>query len=422
MTITDNQRRVALFLLFLVSLFNYGDRFLLSVLVPPIKKDFALTDAEVGFMTGIGFTFFYALMGVPIAALADRGSRKKVIGWALGAWSVMCALCGLVQNYVQLLVARVLLGVGEAGASPPSHALLSDLYPPEKRATALGIYTLGAPVGLFLGFWVGGVMADAYGWRAVLIAFGIPGVLTAVAIFAFLPEPARAKADGESVAAKIGHSLRELAQLAKVPTYWHAIMASATYSFGWAAVLTWAPTHFVRAFDMPMSEAGPRLALVMGVSQLIALVGAGLIVDRLSRLDRRWYMWFGGGIVVLSAPFYAAVFLSADVGAAQILLFIAFLLANAHTACALTVVQFVAGPKRRAVASAGYLMLVNILSSIGPFLAGILSDAWAAELGVGSLGRALLWISVIFSLWCGVHGWLGARTLRADFDAAERST
>lgn len=420
MTITDNQRRVALILLFLVSLFNYGDRFLLSVLVPSIKKDFGLSDAEVGFMTGIGFTFFYALMGVPIAALADRGSRRRVIGWALATWSVLCAACGLVQNFVQLLVARVLLGVGEAGASPPSHALLADLYPPDRRATALGIYTLGAPVGLFLGFWVGGVMADAYGWRMALVAFGIPGVLTAVAIFAFLPEPLGQHNDGSSVVSKVGHALRELAALAKVPTYVHVIMASATYSFGWAAVLNWAPAHFVRAFDMPVSVAGPRLAMVMGVSQLIALVAAGLIVDRLSRFDRRWYMWFGGGIVVLSAPFYAAVFLSKEAGVAQVLLFIAFLLANAHTACALTVVQFVAGPKRRAVAAAGYLMLVNILSSFGPFVAGLLSDAWAADLGTGSLGRALLWLSVIFSVWCGIHGWLGARTLRADFNAAER--
>ncbi|MBM3514674.1 MAG: MFS transporter [Alphaproteobacteria bacterium] len=420
MNISDNQRRVALFLLFLVSLFNYGDRFLLSVLVPPIKKDFDLTDAQVGFMTGIGFTFFYALMGVPIAALADSGSRRKVIGWALASWSVMCAACGMVQNYIQLLVARVLLGVGEAGASPPSHALLADLYPPERRATALGIYTLGAPVGLFLGFWVGGVMADAYGWRTVLVAFGIPGVLTALAIFAFLPEPKRQQADGDSIAVKVGLALRELAALAKAPTYVHVIMASATYSFGWAAVLNWAPAYFVRTFDMPVSEAGPRLALVMGLSQLIALVAAGMIVDRLSRLDQRWYMWFGGGIVVVSAPFYAAVFLSETPAAAQILLFVAFLFANAHTACALTVVQFVAGPKRRAVASAGYLMLVNILSSIGPFLAGILSDAWAAELGAGSLGRALLWISVVFSVWCGLHGWLGARSLKADFQAAER--
>jgi MFS family permease len=421
MIITDQQRRLALFLLFLVSLFNYGDRFLLSVLVPAIKKDFALTDTQVGFMTGIGFTFFYALMGVPIAALADRGSRRKVIGWALGAWSVLCAVCGLVQNFGQLLVARVLLGVGEAGASPPSHALLADLYPPSKRATALGIYTLGAPVGLFVGFWVGGVMADAYGWRMVLIAFGIPGVLTALAIFAFLPEPARPIAATQSVGAKVVDALRELRALAKVPTYGHAIMASATYSFGWAAVLTWAPAYFVRTFDMPVSVAGPRLAMVMGLSQFIALIAAGLIVDRLSRLDRRWYLWFGCGVVVLSAPFYGAVFLSAEPGAAQILLFVAFLLANAHTACAIAVVQFVAGPTRRAVASAGYLMLVNILSSFGPLLAGVLSDAWAAELGTASLGRALLWVSVIFSLWCGIHGWLGARSLRADFDAADRS-
>jgi len=261
------------------------------------------------------------------------------------------------------------------------------------------------------------VLADAYGWRTVVVAFGLPGILTALAIFKFLPEPARvitARSNPPLVATLIS--------LAKIPTYWHAILASATFSFAWIAVLNWAPAYFVRAFDMRMSEAGPRLALVMGLSHAIALYSAGVIADRLSHRDRRWYLWFGCGIVALSAPFFAAVFLSESPGPAQFFLFFAFLLANAHTTCALTVVQFVAGPERRAVASAGYLMIVNILSSMGPLLVGILSDRWAAELGpADALGRALLWVSVIFTLWCGIHGWLGGRTLNADFDAAEKA-
>ncbi|MDX2225317.1 MAG: MFS transporter [Rhodospirillaceae bacterium] len=412
------QQAVALGLLFLVSLFNYGDRFLISILIPPIKAEFGLSDTQVGVLTGIGFTLFYALMGIPIASLADRTSRRAVIGWSLAAWSTLCAACGLVQNFAQLLIARVLLGVGEAGASPPSHALLAEIFPPHRRATALGIYTLGAPAGLVVGFSLGGILADAYGWRVVLFVFGVPGLILAAAIFRWLPEPPRAASVDPLARPLLGPTLRALA---RIPTLWHVILASSTFSFAWVSVLTWAPAYFTRTFQMPLGQVGPQLALVMGGSQFLALLIAGLLVDRLSRIDRRWYMWFGGGVVVLAAPFYALLFLAVTPGQAQGWLFAAFLLANMHTACALTVVQFVAGPNRRAVASACYLFLVNILSSLGPLVAGALSDAWAAELGTAALGRALLWVSVIFSVWCGLHGWLGGRSLPRDFAAADRA-
>lgn len=414
---TSGQQALALVLLFLVSLFNYGDRFLISILIPPIKAEFALSDTQVGVLTGIGFTLFYALMGIPIAAIADRTSRRAVIGWSLAAWSALCAACGLVQNFAQLLIARVLLGVGEAGASPPSHALLAEIFPPHRRATALGIYTLGAPAGLIAGFSLGGILADAYGWRVVLFVFGVPGIALAAAIFRWLPEPARATpARSAPAAADLTATLRALA---RIPTLWHVILASSTFSFAWVSVLTWAPAYFTRTFALPLAQVGPQLALVMGGSQFLALLTAGVLVDRLSRIDRRWYMWFGGSVVVLSAPFYALLFLAVTPAAAQGWLFAAFLLANMHTACALTVVQFVAGPGRRAVASACYLFLVNILSSLGPLVAGALSDAWTADLGTAALGRALLWVSVIFSVWCGVHGWLGGRSLPRDFADAD---
>ena len=148
--------RYALALLFMVSFFNYMDRYMLAVLLPAIKADLQLSDTEIGFITGLAFTLFYATMGIPIAKLADRYSRKNIIAVALSVWSVMIALCGLAQNFVQLAVARIMVGVGEAGASPPSHSLIADLFPVEKRARALSVYTLGAPVGILVGFLLGG--------------------------------------------------------------------------------------------------------------------------------------------------------------------------------------------------------------------------------------------------------------------------
>ena len=172
--VTDQHRRRALVLLFLVSLFNYGDRNMLGVLLPSIKADLQLSDTELGFITGLAFSLFYALMGIPIARLADRTSRRGVIAFALAGWSIMTAVCGVAQNFVQLALARVLVGVGEAGATPPSHAIIADLFPKAKRAFALSIYALGSPMGVIIAYLGGAWLTQEYGWRLTLFAFGLP--------------------------------------------------------------------------------------------------------------------------------------------------------------------------------------------------------------------------------------------------------
>ena len=187
--------RFVLTLLFLVSLFNYLDRWMLAILLPDIKSDLNLSDSEIGFISGIAFSLFYALMGIPIARLADRYSRRVIVSTAMAVWSAMTAICGLAQSFWQLALARVMVGVGEAGATPPSHSLISDLYPKDRRAFALAIYALGSPLGIFLGFLLGGWLTQEFGWRVALFSFGIPGLILAFVVFAKLPEPKRGAAD-----------------------------------------------------------------------------------------------------------------------------------------------------------------------------------------------------------------------------------
>src|SRR5262245_8853593 len=167
-------------LLMLVYTVNYLDRNILVILAEPIKRELALRDWQIGFLTGTSFAIFYAVLGLPIARLADRSHRVNICAVALVVWGGMTALCGVVSSYLQLVLARIGVGVGEAGGSPPAVSIISDYFAAERRATALGIYNLGVPVGMLLGFVMGGLINDLYGWRTAFVVAGIPGVLLAV--------------------------------------------------------------------------------------------------------------------------------------------------------------------------------------------------------------------------------------------------
>ena len=192
---TPKYRRYVLFVLTGVYAFNFIDRQILVILSEPIKADLGLSDGQIGLLTGLAFAFFYVILGIPIARYADKANRKNIVAVALTVWSAMTALSGLAQNFMQLLLARVGVGVGEAGGSPPAHAIISDYYPPKKRATALSIYSMGVYIGVFLGFLVGGIIGKIYGWRIALFALGIPGILYAILVYYTVKEPPRGLTD-----------------------------------------------------------------------------------------------------------------------------------------------------------------------------------------------------------------------------------
>ncbi len=419
-TITEAHRRRALVFLFLVSLFNYGDRNMIGVLVPAIKADLDLSDTQIGFITGLAFSLFYALMGIPIARLADTFSRRGVISVALAIWSAMTCACGLAQNFMQLALARVLVGVGEAGATPPSHAIIADLFPKARRAFALSVYAFGSPMGVIIAYLAGAWLTQEYGWRVTLFVFGLPGILVALLVYRFLPEPPRGHSeltDGEPpiTPARLGEALRILFSK---PAFRQNAFASGLFAFLWFGLMSWVPSFFTRSHDMSLSEVGAWLALALGVSQFAGTWVGGWLGDKLSARDARWYPWLCAGAMLISTPFYFVVYLAADSTIAMIALFCAVFFSIMQSGPQHWVTQAVAGPRMRATATATYLLVVNLIAGFGAQLVGWLSETFKPTYGVDSLGRALLLVSIIFSLWAAIHFWLVARTLRHDIAKA----
>ncbi len=413
--ITEADRRRALILLFMVSVFNYGDRNMLGVLVPSIKADLQLSDTEIGFITGVAFALFYGFMGIPIARLADTMSRKTVVSVALGIWSAMTVLCGVAQNFLQLAVARVLVGVGEAGATPPSHAMIADLFPKARRAGALALYSMGSPVGLIITYLIGGWITQEYGWRAALFACGVPGIVAAVFLYVRLKEPPRGHSEGEESLTPLpmGEALRHLLSR---PAFRQNAIATGIFSFLWFGLLSWVPSFFTRTHGMSIAEVGAWLSLALGVAQLAGTLLGGWAGDRLGGRDMRWYAWWCAGIMAVSAPFYVFVFLWPHPIPAVLVLSIPVMLSVSQGGPQHWITQAVAGPRMRATATALYLFIVNMISGLGAQTIGFLSDRLTPAYGNDALGRVLLGVGVIASLWSAAHFMLVNRTLANDID------
>ena len=408
--------RYALVLLFMVSFFNYMDRYMLAVLLPAIKSDLQLSDTEIGFITGLAFTLFYATMGIPIARLADRYSRRNIIAIALTVWSVMTALCGLAQNFVQLAVARVMVGVGEAGASPPSHSLIADLFPVEKRARAISVYTLGAPVGILIGFLLGGWITQLYGWRAALFTVGIPGILLALVIYRKLHEPERGAADGLARNTEIQPFWFTLKTLMSSPTFRHLSFATGLYTVLWLGVVQWLPSYFTRSFGLGIGEVGTWLAIILSTSQIIGMVTGGYLADRLGSGDLRWYVWVPSLAILVSTPMFALTFLTQNSTVAFLSLFLPFMIGVMQGPPTFAVAQGLADVRMRAMAAALLLLITNLIGGgIGPQAVGIMSDYLADQHKQDSLRYSLLAVSLVFGLWSSLHYFLAGKTIRGEF-------
>lgn len=404
-----------LILLFFVSFFNYMDRYMLAVLLPAIKLELGLSDTQIGFITGLAFTLFYATMGIPIARLADRKSRKTIIAVALSFWSLMTMLCGVAQNFIQLALARVLVGVGEAGASPPSHSLIADYFPLEKRATAISFFNIGAPVGILVGFLAGGWLTEFFSWRIALIAVGAPGILLALVVAWRLVEPPRGHSDGHSAKSETPPLLFVFRTLWENKTFRHISLGTGVYTILWLGVVQWLPSFYIRTHEMSLGTVSTWLAFILGGSQLIGILAGGFVADRLGRLDLRWYAWVPSLAMLVSTPVFAYTFLTENGIASMISLFFPFMVGVMQGAPTFAVIQGVSDISMRATAAALMLLIANLIGGgLGPQAVGILSDLWANTYGEESLGYALLWVSLIAGFWAALHYGLASRTIRED--------
>lgn len=410
-------RYYVLGLLTVVYILNFLDRQILSILLPPIKAEFALSDTQLGILTGPAFAIFYTVFAIPMAAWADRGTRRTIIAFALTAWSAMTAACGLAANYAQLLAARIGVAIGESGGGPPSQSLISDYFAPHERATAMSVYYLGLPFGVLFGLVAGGYIAETFGWREAFFAVGLPGIAVALLVRFTLREPVRGQSEGLKVGSR--PPLKEtFAYLYRCKSYGHMVFGSALHAFVGYGLASWLPSFLVRSHGMSLLEISLWLGLIAGIGGGIGTLLGGYLADRLSVRDKRWPLWLPMLGMAGAVPFLFATFLVADPHVALIIYFVPAVLNSFWSGPVHASIQSVVQVRMRAMAAAGLLFIVNLIGlGLGPLLIGILSDALEPRFGVESLRYALM--SVFgFKIWCAWHYWRGSKTLVADLDDA----
>ena len=309
--VTSVYRNYVLAMLTLVYVFNFIDRQLLVILQESIKKELHLSDAQLGLLSGFAFAVFYVTLGIPIARIADKRSRRNTVAISLGLWSVMTACSGMARNFVQLLLARIGVGVGEAGGSPPAHAMISDYFPPEKRSTALAFYSSGIYVGVLIGFLIGGYLNQHLGWRTSFVILGIPGVVFSLLFYATVKEPRRGATDAGAVAATSPHSLGEVLRvLYSSKTFVFLALASALNVFCIYGLLNWEPSFLARLHGMKSAQIGASLGLIYGIGGAIGSFAGGVLTDHFGKTDKRWYLKIPAFAIIISIPCAAgAIFL-----------------------------------------------------------------------------------------------------------------
>jgi MFS family permease len=424
-TFAPGYRNYALAVLFLGYVVNFIDRSILAILLEPIKLELALNDTQLGLLGGLAFALFYTTLGIPIAALADRWSRVKILSIAMVIWSGMTAVCGFAQNFWMLLLARIGVGVGEAGASPPSHSLISDYFPIETRATALSIYALGIPFGSMIGNFVGGWGADALGWRHTFVLVGVPGVLVALLIWMTLKEPPRGMADrhlvvDDSPAPDVKEVIGRLWQRV---AFRHIAFAAGLHAFVGYGAGTWNAPFLIRSHDMPITEVGSWLALISGIGAIGTFLG-GYLSDKLAEHfdDRRWYMWVPGASTIFMVPFQFVAYLYGGIWAVIPSLMVVSILGGMYLGPSFAMTQALVSLRMRAVASAILLFMLNIIGmGMGPYLVGVASDLLSPDTGIHSLRYALC-LAVLVNVWAAFHYFIGAKSLRGDLAYVESAS
>ncbi len=407
-------RNYALGVLVVVYTFNFIDRQILSILLEPIKQDLGLSDTALGMLTGFAFALFYATLGIPIARLADRGNRRNIIAWALAIWSAMTALSGLAQNFWHLLAARIGVGVGEAGCSPPAHSMIADYFPAENRATALGIYSLGIPVGILFGFIAGGWLNEFFGWRVAFFVVGIPGLLLAILVRWTLREPNRGMAEGREASVDQPGVMETFTYLYKKKSFRHMAIGGGLTAFVGYGIVTWVPSFLIRSYGMETGEVGTYLGLILGIPGGIGIALGGYLADRYGAKDPRWYLWVVSVALLIAVPITIGVYLSNSATASLLFLILPVLLGNFYQATTFSQAQGLVPLRMRAVAAAVLLFILNIIGlGAGPQVVGIVSDLLAPTYGDESLRYALLILSFV-NIWAAYHYFVAGKTLKAD--------
>lgn len=426
--ITPAYSNYVLGVLFVVYVFNFIDRQILNILLEPIKQDLGVSDTAMGFLTGIAFAAFYSIAGIPIARLADRWVRRSVIAIGLTLWSGFTALSGMPTQFWQMALARIGVGIGEAAGSPPSHSLIADYFPPERRATALAIYASGIHFGILFGFLAGGWINEFFGWRMAFFVVGAPGLLLAIIVRFTVREPPRGYSERVAGQPLVSPTQAEMPSTKEVFSFiWslrsfrHLSIAAALTAFSGYAGSAWGPAFLMRVHDMGTGEIGSWLGPLTGVFGALGAFTGGYLSDRWGALDARWYFWLPAVASVVSLPFALWFFLAANpvvgllAGMTPSIFIGAMWLGPTFS-----MTQTLSKLRMRALASALLLFIINIIGmGLGPQIVGLMNDTIFASFEEEAVRYSMITVLVVMHLWAAVHFVLGARTLREDLLAKD---
>ena len=415
-------RYFALGLLLAVYISNYADRQILNVLAKQIMEDLQISKTAFGLLAGPAFALFYATLGIPIALLADRASRKWILIASLSIWSVMTTLCGFAGSYWQLALARIGVGFGEAGGSAPSHSMISDLFPPARRGTALAVYSLGVPVGIFLGSIVGGQVGGAFGWRAAFLVLGIPGLLLAAYVTYAFNEPPRGHSDAVAGSTDKPASLSEVARFMwSQKSLFHTILgATLVTAVGYGSV-TWTAVFLQSSHGMTLQSASNYLGLQTGLVAGVGTFFGGYLADTLAKRHIGWSAWVVTAAIVISTPFSIAVYLLNDTTMVLWLMTVTILVGGLYLAPTFALVQNLVPTRMRSTAAALLLFLINLIGlGLGPVIVGALADFldWSHIAAAKDSVRYALFIFSSIAIWGAWHYYVAPRTLKEDLARA----
>jgi predicted MFS family arabinose efflux permease len=411
-------RTYILVMLTLVYVVNYMDRNILNQLLPAIKTEFQLSDADLGFLSGTVFAILYATLGVPLAWLADRVNRRNVIAISMMLFAAMTAVSAYARSFTQLVFARIGTGIGEAGTSPSVNAIISDLYAPKERAGALSFYATGLNVGLLLAFFGGGYVEQHFGWRAAFLAAGVPGLVIAFLFIFTVPEPKRGQVEKLADTGEVPNLGQTIAYLLSQRSFIYIALGTAAASFGGYAGNTFVPSFFARVFHLSPEVRGFLIGGLFGVVGGVGTYMSGVLADWLGKRDVRWNMWVILVFIACALPFFPLYFLSNNFTVAVLCAVVPTMNGAAYLAPSYAMVQSLVPLRMRAQAAALLLFTLNIIGfGTGPVLVGLESDLLAPRFGVDSIRWAMLSTAVtwLIAAWCF---WMASRNLKRDLAAA----
>ena len=416
-TVSRGQANYVLAVLCGVIMLNFLDRQIISILAEPIKQEMGLSDKQVGLMTGLSFALFYTTLAIPVAALADRWNRSRIIAIAVGIWSVMTILCGAANNFIQLFLARVGVGIGESASGPASHSLIADYFPPERRAGALGIYGAAVPIGAFIALAGGGWIVETFDWRIGFYLAGVPGVIVAAVVLWSVKEPRGQISLREAFKPQPNQmTLREaVTELTTKPAYWHLVMAGILIQFVAYGTAAFYGSLYIRVFDVSYTELGLKLGMMVAIAGVSGAYLGGKVGDKFDKNNSANSLLLVAGTFLIATPCTFAAVNVANVNFSIALLGVTTFAATFYYGPNFSLIQALASDRSRAMAVAIYLLFSGLFGlSLGPVFVGAVSDYISGgnpSLEANGIRGGVAMIA-LFNLWTAVHFWRARHHVR----------